>query len=509
MNAIWILVTMLIGVVSAEEPSNLLSPTEEARAMSIQLRGVVPTLEELTTIHAAGELEEAILDDWLSTPEFHAQVVRHHKSIFWSAAYQNDLETKRLLFTSNGRYYRRLASQYARGLTRRSCTDWENTDIDEYNRPQTVLDGTVVQNGQTLSYVDEGWVWVTPYWDPTTEVKVCAFDAQTNPISDTGVDCRTEAANKDPGCGCGPNLEWCMTRNIQSTYKNAFVEELSIRVEKTISEGRPYTDILTEDITYINGPLSHYYRNISPYVARTTAPAEDIPVLDFFDAETWLAVETSEEHSGALTSAGWLLRHQTNRGRASRFYEGFLCSTFVPPVGGIVETEEISTPDLSMKRGCADCHARLEPWRAYWGRWSEVSSTYVSEGTYPTFSEACEECSENGNCNRECRDNYMVNPIHADDVPYVGWYLPYVYLKMEQETHPDDGPSAWVDSVVADGQLAQCVTQNAVGWLYGLDAEDVDADKMAMWAAEFERSGYNYTALIKSLIMDDAYGRRQ
>ena len=48
-------------------------------------------------------------------------------------------------------------------------------------------------------------------------------------------------------------------------------------------------------------------------------------------------------------------------------YEGFLCSTFVPPAGGIID-EGVSTPDLSLKRGCADCHARLEPWRAYWGR---------------------------------------------------------------------------------------------------------------------------------------------
>lgn len=509
MTTLWILVMTVIGVVHAESDSDRLSPTEEARAISIQLRGVVPTLQELIAIHEAGGIDDTLLDEWLSTSEFQSQVVRHHQSIFWNSPYQNDLETKRLLFTSNGRYYLRLASEYARGLNRRPCTDWENTDVDEYNRPQTVLDATVVQNGQTLSYIDEGWVWVTPYWDPTTQVKVCAFDAQTNLVSETGVDCQTAAANKEAGCGCGPNLEWCMTRNLQSIYKQAFAEELSIRVEKVIAEGRPYTDILTEDKTYINGPLSHYYRNISPYVARTTAPAENIPELDFADADTWIAVDTSEEHSGALTSAGWLLRHQTNRGRASRFYEGFLCSTFVPPVGGIVESDEISTPDLSMKRGCADCHARLEPWRAYWGRWSEVASGYVTEEMFPTFSEDCEECAEMGNCNRECRNNYMVNPIHADDVPYIGWYLPYVYLKQEQETHPDTGPTAWVNKVIADGKLAQCVTENAVTWLYGWDAEEIQPDKLHAWTETFEQSGYDYTALIKTLITDEAYGRRR
>lgn len=486
----------------------LLSPTEEARAMSIQIRGVVPTLEELETIEAAGDIEESLLDEWLASSEFEEQVVRHHQSVFWNSAYQNDLEVRRILFYSNGLYYRKQASQYARGLTRTSCSDWENTDVDQWNRPQTVLEQSYTQNGQEFTYLDEGWVWVTPYWNPTTPIKVCAFDARTNPVSETGVDCRTRDSNKDSGCGCGPNLEWCMTRTVQTVYKEAFAEELSIRVKRALSEERPYTDILTEDTTYMNGPLSFYYRNLDSYVGRTSSPVEDIPELDFFDVETWVAVETPEEHSGALTSAGWLLRHQTNRGRASRFYEGFLCSTFVPPVGGIID-EGVSTPDLSLKRGCADCHARLEPWRAYWGRWGEVSSRYVTETDYPTYSESCAECSEEGSCNNFCRLNYMVDPIHTDDVPYIGWYLPYVYLKQDQSAHPDTGPSAWVTKVVSDGTLAQCVTQNAVTWLYGWEADEIDATLLTEWTQAFEQSGYNYATLIKTLLVDETYGRRK
>ena len=103
----------------------------------------------------------------------------------------------------------------------------------------------------------------------------------------------------------------------------------------------------------------------------------------------------------------------------------------------------------------------------------------------------------------------MVNPIHADDVPYIGWYLPYVYLKQEQETHPDAGPRAWVDEVVSDGKLAQCVTQNAVTWVYGWDVEQIQSDKLDAWTESFEQSGYDYTVLIKTLITDEAYGRRR
>lgn len=508
MNMMWAMT--VVAIVQAEvEPSEVtLSPMAKARAMSLQIRGVVPTLDELNAIQSTGSIEESILDEWLASPGFETQIVRHHQSLFWNATYENDLEARRILFSSGELYYRKLASQYSRGLSRTSCSDWENTDVNQWNQPQTVLEQSYVQNGQTFTYLDEGWIWVTPYWDPTTQIKVCAFDARTNLVSETGVDCRDKASNKDSGCGCGPNLEWCMTRTVQTIYKEAFAEELSIRVKKAVSEGRPYTDILTEDITYMNGPLSFYYRNIDLYVFRTGAPAEDIPVLDFFDVDTWVTVETPDEHSGALTSAGWLLRHQTNRGRASRFYEGFLCSTFVPPAGGIID-EGVSSPDLSVKRGCADCHARLEPWRAYWGRWGEVSSRYVPESDYPTFSEMCAGCAEDGTCNNFCRNNYMVNPTHVDDTPYIGWYLPYVYLKQDQSYHPDDGPSAWVNQVVADGSLAQCVTQNAVTWLYGWEADEMDSELLTEWTRSFEQSGYDYTALIKTLLVDEAYGRRQ
>ena len=255
-----------------------------------------------------------------------------------------------------------------------------------------------------------------------------------------------------------------MTRTVQTVYKKAFAEELSVRVKQALSEERPYTDILTEDTTYINGPLSFYYRNIDSYVSRTSAPTENIPELDYFDTDTWVAVDTPEEHSGALTSAGWLLRHQTNRGRASRFYEGFLCDTFVPPAGRIID-ESLYT-GLEFRHRVCRLSRSLRTLAAYWGRWGEVSSKYVTESDYPTYSEVVQSVQTPANCSNFCQNNYMVDPIHADDEPYIGC-VAYVYLKQSQSAHPDTGPSAWVSQVTTDGTLAQCVTQNAVTWLYG------------------------------------------
>ena len=503
----WFVVSIALAE-SPHDPVEEVDSVEFARSLSLKLRGVVPSRNEIEQIEATGGVDTDLILQWMGSEQFEEQVVWHHKSLFWNASFSNNLELKRTLLTSDGVYYRKFVAQFHRGLSRQSCTDWENTDVNEWNIPQTVLTSSVMQGGQLVSFQDEGWVWVTPYWNTITEIKVCTFDAQTNLFNDEGVDCSTEASNKVEGCGCGPNLQWCMNRSTEAIYKESMAEELSERVRRMVNEERPYTDLLTDNVMYYNGPLSFYYQHLDPFIQKTQAPTETFPDIDFSERDTWVGVETSDLHSGALTAPGWLLRHQTNRGRANRFYEAFLCSTFVPPVGGIID-EGVSTPDLSLKRGCADCHARLEPWRGYWGRWAEVSSAYVSPDEFPSFSQECADCAEGGSCNYTCRTNYMVDPAHADDSPYIGWYLPYVYLKLDQQYHPDDGPKAWVQNVSSDGTLAQCVAQNTASWLYGWSPDEVDPELLAEWASTFENSDFDYEQLILDMVMHPAYGRIQ
>ena len=47
------------------------------------------------------------IDEWLDSSAFEQQVIRHHRALFWNATVSNDLERKRLLFTSSGVSYRR------------------------------------------------------------------------------------------------------------------------------------------------------------------------------------------------------------------------------------------------------------------------------------------------------------------------------------------------------------------------------------------------------------------
>ena len=92
---------------------------------------------------------------------------------------------------------------------------------------------------------------------------------------------------------------------------------------------------MTEDTTYVNGPLSFYYRNIDSYVARTGSPAENIPEMDFFDVDRYLLKHRKSILVLSLLQAGCLGTKRIDTGRVD-FMRGF--SQYVrPPTGGIID----------------------------------------------------------------------------------------------------------------------------------------------------------------------------
>jgi len=301
---------------------------------------------------------------------------------------------------------------------------------------------------------------------------------------------------------------------VDNTRRNivagALEQELEQRLRDIPERDAPYSELLNGQTSMINGPLSHFYRHIADLSGQISAPlpAEDIPVLDFADTETWMKVTVSDHYSGVLTSPGWLLRHQTNRGRANRFYGGFLCREFITPPDGIGGLEGgTPTPDLTLRGGCEACHARLEPWAAYWGRWQEGRGVYKDPVSYPEFDEACEACSLAGSsCPTYCRDDYMVYLTHPDEEPYAGWLMPFVFLGPDANDNPNIGPAGWVEDVIADGQLSQCATQNAARWLLGEEAP-VSENELETWSDEFEDSGESYRSLFRTIVTSETYGR--
>ena len=70
------------GVCAVEPP--LLSAVGHLRAVSLDLRGDLPTMSEYAALPAnADKVPAATIDAWLSSPAWATQALRRHRSLLW------------------------------------------------------------------------------------------------------------------------------------------------------------------------------------------------------------------------------------------------------------------------------------------------------------------------------------------------------------------------------------------------------------------------------------------
>lgn len=468
------------------------------RAVSLDVRGVVPTADELDTIEAAGELPDALLQEWLRSDGFTEGVVSRHRERFWNNLDISLLNERRLGQRSQIRFVNARANSL-RGAAQAHCGDFE-ADVDSHNRPLSWVDNP----DGTIS---EGWVEVVPYWD-TEPLRVCALDAQTTAVTDAGVDCSTEAGQNDPDCGCGPNLQWCLITDVEEEIEAALEADIDARVRQMVDSDAPYSTLFTASSIWVDGASAHFFAHLAAFRPEgygspvDLADVADIPYTD----RTLRAVALAQPdvHAGVLTAPGWLMRHQTNRGRANRFYGGFLCSEFLPTEADLTagDTNALPTPDLQARAGCLDCHTRLEPWAAWWGRWAPAGAVYRPAETHPTFLEECEACALAGTrCSDLCDDLYVTEVSHEDQRAFVGMLATYSFLYDDNAAHPDEGPLAWVDETLADGTLAECAAESTASWL--LDRPPSE-DHLATWADAFS-ADEDIRSLVARVVTSNAY----
>jgi hypothetical protein len=206
-----------------------------------------------------------------------------------------------------------------------------------------------------------------------------------------------------------------------------------------VREDRPYTEVLTARDIEVNGPLSHYLRfqtqDAQNFIYATKDHDFAVPELAFTD-ETWVGAMREATHAGVLTMPGYLLKFQSNRGRANRFRIDFECQSFVPP--STLETPAAGCQEdgtnLTARCTCRYCHQQLEPLAAHWGQFSEAGTTFleVQNGTgaasVGNFFKKASNCvgSSSAFCNR-----FYVTASDADNP---GALLAYQYA---DAAHPD------------------------------------------------------------------------
>jgi len=468
----------------------------------------VPEVEEYESTSDDG-VSGALLDSWLASPQFTERVILHHRSLIWNNVEPVDIvdSDSRLSEIDDIWYVDDNPSEVRRGVRDGHCGDLPAV-FDAYGRPIPIeaFDGTM----------QEGWVWVNPYWEPDVPIQVCAFDAAVTEFTQSGTDCKTRDAEFDPECGCGPELRWCRVNGIEQVINQGFGADVDRRVARLLDEDRSYLDLFQDDTGYINGPIVHFYRHLigksdDVDFAPGQVDVARLPDLHYTDTDTYVAVDLGDQHAGVLTSPAWLLRFQTNRGRANRFYNSFLCQPFQPPDGGLTGLDDPNPSlDLTKRAGCAYCHALLEPAAAHWGRWPQAGAGHLDPVGYPPFDADCEACAVfNTPCSERCDDYYVTDPINSEEFDYLGWLHSYEFLEDRYIDNVEQGPELLVAQTITDGRLPACVATRTAEWLLGRPMADADQAWIDELSTHFVGSDYRYRELVKKIVTSDNYRRLQ
>jgi hypothetical protein len=489
----------------AEAPT--LSPTELLRAMALDLTGRLPTREAFAEVEARGEVPEALIDAMLASPGFEDRVVRHVRALLWA-----NLDTVDLFAVNAGLgggpggvlYRRLLATMYRGGDT--PC-------LDEPAR--FAADGSIETTVDAMGLRREGFVRVRPYWDPSIEVKVCAFDAQAAARSPTGTRCDTTDAYADTRCGCGPELRWCRNGSVNGAVVRAMVRDVEERVRAHLRADEPYLELFASRRAFVNGPLAYYYRNqlgVSGGISLRPSPLgeAELPALAWGERDTWREVELPAAHAGLLSSPVWLLRFQTNRARAAHFYDAFLCAPVSPPATGFppIDDTERPDPDLQRREGCKYCHALLEPTGAYWARWPERGAGYLDASAFPAKREDCQRCAVMGvGCSSECRSYYLTRTFVAEERPYFGTLNGYVFVRPEHQANAERGPKQLVLETSADARFPRCAAEKWMGALFGRALTAEEQASLDAVTTRFVQSGWRYRELVKAVVTSPVYRR--
>ena len=527
-----------IGSAAPSAPMCEQTPVQEQlhylRRLSLDLRGHLPSVAEYQYVAQEGAVSPQQIDEMLATEDFVERMRRYHRDLLWV-----NIDGQRL----TGNYWRlnpaggisaamwisanNRATNY-RGA-RVGCADFESSMSNGRITTRPHPNPEMAANG----VVQEGWVWVQSYWNPDQPVKVCAFDAQahetaqneTNPRRGPAmVPCNTFWASRSSQCGCGPNLRWCLTRESEVQIRRSWDEQLLRFADSVVRDNRPYSELLTGRQMEVNGPITHFlkYQTQAPgnNFLVTGAQGYDLPEdLGQHRVDEWRSVQRSTMHSGLLTLPAFLVKFQSNRGRATRFYHAFRCEAFQAPPGGLPATDDEchNEPNLTKRCGCKYCHVSVEPAAAYWGRWSEQGiKPLIPEAdndAYPAFDPACgPDGNQRGSL--RCRLHY-INEIFAEDdarKPYEGYLRSYLFANDLGEQNGsyaaniEQGPQAMAQGILdpADGTFARCASQRIFKHFTGRDFRPTEATLQTQLSASFQQA-FDLKSLVRQIVTSAEY----
>ena len=508
-------------------PTPEVDPLRLLRQTSLDIRGEVPSFEEYERVRDAEDRAaevDLIIEEMFDGESYRRTLREYHAGLLWSTVAESILPR---LSSPQNRITPFSGNQIWRAPNKRR--EYRGDNIDCLNQQQPA--GSYDASGRPLalsSYADpacrggtceqEGWVWVEPYWAPGTEVRVCAWDAQDFAVGETGEACDAYTVN-DNRCGCGPNLIRCGRINAGSEdeAREALAEEPLRIFEWVITQDRSYLDAFTTNVSFVNGPSSHYYAWLTGVndeerdngIVGYDDAYGDIPTLGYPETDSWVQIEREGSHSGVLTTFAYLVRFASNRARANRFYTAFYCDPFIPPEDGIPAEEGDPPANLRERNGCDGCHEVLEPAAAHWGRWRTGGTYGLLRQDLVDFDVPREECvsCEAGECTTFCESYYITaDNAHPDEyAQFAGMPQASIWLSEAEKGALELGPSALLDEPDEQRRVAQCTVRNLAQYLYGRELEASDLTWVEAQTDALQASNYSFNGLMRRLIEDPRY----
>lgn len=506
------------------------------RRMSLDLRGHMPSYDEYLALDQQAGVPDSLVDDYLASDAFRVAMRSYHRDLLWpniSTVQLTDIEMrlvdgKQGIMAVLGSSRRK---KFRQGSGVETCGDFEQKEFDSNGFPVVEKITDPVSGKQ---YFQDGWVMVEPYWAPGTSVKVCAFDAQALPTSTGAATCPAGAPKQGPNacavcdssngpgsarCGCGPNLRWCYSEGTDKTILASLEESLLRIVDAAVTGSMPYSSILTEKTTWIDGPIAFWMRHLtrtgtSRKAFNPTVPEDGtLPDDPDFTDPAFQAVARSGIHSGVLTHPAFTLRFQTNRGRANRARVAFAGQYFVPPSGVDTNCNE-TTDDLTERCTCRQCHMVLEPLAAHFADVAEAGSALMTDRTtFPIYRAECDP-AVTAKIPQDCVRYYAIDTVAHKP----GTLLPYQYLDADSVFHQlgmdqaVEGPAGMAKDLIETGQFHTAIVASLFHRLMGreldLDATSAGND-VALHAAvvsDFAATD-DFRALVRALVTADQYRR--
>jgi hypothetical protein len=484
------------------EPEDTQKTLQYLRRLSLDLRGYPPSPEEAQEVIQNKSIPDKLIESFVRSPEVLTNLRAYHRDLLWGNLQDLRIVSMDWHLDGDGKdtpLFSRYRSTFYRKHTQ---------EIGCLNEPARIENGqiqTTCQNGESLC--QEGYVMIRPYWSPDQDVKVCAFDAQ-DALKIGNIDCGSNAGLTNTQCGCGPQMRWCQSNAFRTERDilDAMVDQMLALGEDLAKEGKSYTELLTSPYTRINGALSHFWRFQAHTIdgdSRISPDAKiNYPEIPFHQKTQWVNVEMPAIYSGILTMPAFLVKFASNRGRATRFYQSFLCTDFQAPPDGLPPGQDAchQEPNLMKRCGCNFCHQALEPAAAHWGRFLENGYALLDAEKYP---KRLDKCNKPGQVDSFCRQHYLTNPTTDSEEEFRGYLRAYVFADKAMEQNIEGGPRGIALQAIQGGKFSTCTARKLWSWFAGTPYPT--EERVKALGEQFAQSQYKLLDLLKAIVTSPEY----